>query len=60
MFYWFLELQRNETKNAFPNFVHFELREACGRFKMGLKWRGFTFMEKLTYIDQTWSLVKLT
>jgi hypothetical protein len=57
MFYWFLELQRNETKNALPKFVHFELRKTCGSSKMGLKWRCFTLMDKLTYIDQTLSLV---
>jgi hypothetical protein len=36
--------------------MHFELREACGSSKIGLEWRCFTFMDKLTYIDQTWSL----
>jgi hypothetical protein len=51
MFYWFLELQQNEIKNALPNFVHFELRKTCGSSKMGLEWRCFTLMDKLTYID---------
>jgi hypothetical protein len=33
----FLELQWNETKNALPNFMHFELREGCGSSKIGLE-----------------------
>jgi hypothetical protein len=36
--------------------MHFELREGCGSSKIGLEWRCLTFMDKLTYRDQTWSL----